>query len=121
MKILIADDEKLIRYSLKSMIEDMKLALEIIGEAGNGQEMIDLVKKRNPDIAFVDIKMPGLSGLEAIKIARDISPHTKWIILTSYSEFDYAKEAISLGAAGYLLKPVSPEELSATINEIIQI
>ncbi len=120
MKILIADDEKLVRYSLMSMIEEMKLSTEIVGEAGNGEEMIDLVNKRSPDIAFVDIKMPRLNGLDAIKIAREISPRTKWIILTSYSEFDYAKEAISLGAAAYLLKPVSPEELSETINDMIK-
>ncbi len=120
MRILIADDERLVRYSLKSMLEEIKIPLERIYVAGNGEEMIEQVERASPDIAFVDIKMPKLNGLEAIKAARKLAPGTKWIILTSYPLFDYAKQAIGLGASGYLLKPVSPEELEKTIREVLQ-
>lgn len=118
MKILIADDEELVQYSLKSMIRELGIAKHDIRIACDGVELINALKGFSPDIAFVDIKMPRLNGLEAIKTGRDLSPKTRWIILTSYSSFEYAKEAIDLGAAGYLLKPVSPEELSATIKEV---
>lgn len=118
MKILIADDEELVQYSLKSMLRELGIANHDIHIACDGVELINALKGFSPDIAFVDIKMPRLNGLEAIRIGRDLSPKTKWVILTSYSSFEYAKEAIDLGAAGYLLKPVSPEELSASIKEV---
>lgn len=120
MKILIADDEKLIRYSLKSMLREIKVPAEDIHVACDGKEMVELAQKDHPDIAFVDIKMPKLDGLEAIDQARELSPNTKWIILTSYPSFNYAKEAIGLGATGYLLKPVSPQELAQTIDKIMR-
>jgi len=118
MKILIADDEELVQYSLKSMILELGIPNHDIHIACDGVELINALQGFSPDIAFVDIKMPRLNGLEAIKTGRDLSPKTKWVILTSYSSFEYAKEAIDLGAAGYLLKPVSPEELSASIKEV---
>ncbi len=121
MKIIIADNEKLIRYSLKSMLKEIKIENEVISEARDGEEMIDLIKTFSPDVAFVDIRMPKINGLEAIKIAKTFSPDTKWIILTSYSEFEYAKEAISLGAYEYLLKPVKPEKLEKTLIDIQEI
>jgi two-component system response regulator YesN len=103
------------------MLKEIKIHNEILGEARDGEEMIELIKIYTPDVAFVDIKMPKLNGLEAIKIAKTFSPDTKWVILTSYSEFNYAKEAISLGAYEYLLKPVKPEKLEQTLSEILQI
>ena len=121
MKILIADNEKLIRYTLKSMLKEIKIKNEVISEARDGEEMTKLIKTLKPDIAFVDIRMPKLNGLEAIKIAKKFSPDTKWIILTSYSEFNYAKEAISLGAYEYLLKPVKPEKLEKTLSDILEL
>jgi two-component system response regulator YesN len=120
MKILIADDEKMVRISLKSMLMDMDLPLEIVGEAKNGEEFVNMLETFTPDIAFVDIKMPKLNGLEAIKIGKTVSPHTQWVILTGFSQFDYAQEAIRLGASNYLLKPVSPEELEETLKILIK-
>ncbi len=118
MVILIADDEKLVRYSLKSMLEEIEGPARSIQLARDGPEMIEKVCSTHPDLAFVDIKMPRLNGLEAIARARSLSPHTRWIILTSYSSFDFAKRAIELGAEDYLLKPVSPEELSQVVRRI---
>ena len=120
MKILIADDEKLARYTLKSILKEIDISSLSIQVACDGREMVDKVGSMRPDLALVDIKMPRLNGLEAIQSARILSPHTKWIILTSYSMFEYAKEAVALGAAAYLLKPVSPQELSQAIHKITQ-
>ncbi len=118
MVILVADDERLVRYSLRSMLEEIDIPARSIQLAGDGGEMLEKVRAAQPDLAFVDIKMPRLDGLEAIARARALSPNTKWIILTSYSSFDFAKRAIELGAEDYLLKPVSPAELSRVVRRI---
>jgi len=120
MKVIIADDERLIRAGLKSMLSEAKIPLDIAGEATNGEELVELVKRHLPEIAFVDIKMPKMNGLEAISKGKLYSPNTQWIILTGYAEFDYAREAIKLGAANYLLKPVSPDELNETLEVLIK-
>ena len=119
MKILLADDEKLIRTSLRSMLEEIDFTFHTIEEAANGTEIVGKLNTFQPDIAFVDIQMPGLTGLEAIKIGKTLSPTTQWIILTGFSEFKYAKEAIELGAVGYLLKPASTDELLETLNKTV--
>jgi two-component system, response regulator YesN len=118
MKISIADDEVLVRAGLKSMLEDYDF-VEIVGEAANGKDMVEGVRETQPDVVFADIKMPKLNGLEAIKIGKTASPHTKWIILTGFAEFSYAKEALKLGVFNYLLKPVSPEELEKNMKELV--
>lgn len=120
MTILIADDEKLARYTLKSMLKEIGIPSSSIRVACDGQEMVEKVASIRPDLTFVDIKMPRLNGLEAIKKARILSPHTKWIILTGYSLFDYAKRAVALGASAYLLKPVSPQELYQAVHKVTQ-
>lgn len=120
MRILIADDENMVRLTLKSMLMDLDLNIEKIIEAKNGEEFISLVETFSPDIAFVDIKMPKLTGLKAIELAKKLSPHTQWVILTGFSQFDFAKQALELGVSKYLLKPVSPEELQQTILELIK-
>ncbi|SEN73896.1 response regulator transcription factor [Lihuaxuella thermophila] len=117
MKILIADDEQLVRTSLRSMLEELGVPLSI-REAENGSRLIEEIKAERPDLAFVDIRMPKVNGLEAIEICKNLSPDTQWIILTGYSEFDYAREALRLGAAHYLLKPVSTDELKEVIASL---
>lgn len=118
MRILIADDEKLVRYSLKSMLGELSLPFEVVDEASNGEEMVRLIKRHKPDLAFVDIKMPKLDGLEAIKESKEFSPDTDWVILTGFSEFEFAKTAINLGVSNYLLKPVSLQELGQVMGDI---
>jgi DNA-binding NarL/FixJ family response regulator len=120
MRVVIADDEYLARASLRSMLEELTLPLDFVGEAANGEEMIALVGQHLPDVAFVDIRMPRLNGLEAIRTARLISPQTRWLILTGFPEFDYAREAIRLDVSDYLLKPVNPEELRRVLGDFIE-
>jgi two-component system response regulator YesN len=116
MRILIADDEFLVRSTLASMLKDLGLPRESVYEARTGEEMVNTASQCLPDIAIVDIQMPGQNGLEAIKAGKSLSPQTKWYILTGFPKFDYAQEAIRLGVSGYLLKPISPDELKKVLD-----
>lgn len=117
MKIIIADDEEYVRFELKELLLEIRLDLDIT-EAINGSDLIEKFKQNNFDAAFVDIKMPGFSGLEAIGNIDSNNIKIEWIILTGYSDFEFAKKAISLGVTEYLLKPVSKEELEQVILKI---
>ena len=120
-KILVADDEYLERKALsiilgeKSGIDD----IEIVGEAGDGNEVVKLAKEKNPDIIFMDVKMPGMDGLKAIKLIKENLDHTKFVILTAYDEFEYVQEALSLGIEEYLLKPVKPQKVRKLVRKLI--
>ncbi len=118
MKILLADDDKLIRYSLKSMLAEIPDFEFIITEASNGLEMIERCSEYDPDIAFVDIRMPHLNGIDAIRECKKVSPHTEFVIITGYSDFEYAKRCISLGVSDYILKPVEAEYLTGIIKKL---
>jgi two-component system response regulator YesN len=118
VKILIADDEKLVRYSIRSMLEELHVPARSISAVCDGLELVEVVGRLAPDIALVDIRMPRLDGLAAIERARALSPQTRWIILTSHSSFEYAKKAIQLGVADYLLKPVSPRDLAEVLGRV---
>ncbi len=116
MKIIIADDEELVRYTIRSILEEKAAGVDLY-EASTGRELLELSAAVKPDIAIVDIRMPGMSGLDAIEKGQECSPDTQWIILSGYSEFDYARRALKLRASGYLLKPVDPRELMEAVNE----
>lgn len=105
-RVLIADDEGIMREALKNIItsnfgNDCELAF-----AKTGRAVVELAETFRPDIAFMDIQMPGINGIQAIKEIREFSSSTKFIIITAYDKFDYAKEAINLGVLEYLTKPV---------------
>lgn len=120
MRIVIADDEKLVRFSLRSMIEELSLPLTVAAEATTGTELKQALAEHKPDIAIVDIKMPGMSGLEAMAdVIRDYSD-LEWVVLTGYSEFTYARTALSLGATDYLMKPASPEEVERVLTRLME-
>ena len=110
MTLLIADDEQLIRFSIRDMIKESGLDFSEIREAASGNQIIEMCRERTPDLALVDIKMPGKSGLEAMEELSDTE--TLWIILTGHADFEYARKALQLGAEDYLVKPPAPEELA---------
>ncbi|WP_248925842.1 response regulator transcription factor [Paenibacillus hamazuiensis] len=120
MNIVIADDESLIRASLVSMISEMGASWHVAGEAATGEELVALVAAELPDIAIVDIRMPVMDGLTAIQRGKECSPLTKWLILSGFSDFEYAQKAVKLGASEYLLKPVDPRELESSLYRIYQ-
>ncbi len=124
MRILIADDEKLVRFSVRSILEEIwesgiaggSLTLE---EASSGSELVTCVGSFRPHLVFADIRMPGISGLEAIEKCVSAHPCIKWIVLSGYSEFEYARKAITLKVLDYLLKPVGPDEVRISLGKAI--
>ena len=120
MKIVIADDEKIIRLTLISMLEEININNRSIFQCSNGKELVETVKNIKPDVVFVDIKMPLLNGLEAIEECKSTSKNSKFIITTGFSEFQYAKKSIELGVYEYLLKPIEPSKLKELINNILK-
>lgn len=121
-KVLIIDDESIIRRGLKNIINWNQLSCEICGEAADGLEGIKLIKSVKPDIILTDIRMPKVDGLTMIQQTKEIVPDSKIIILTGYRDFNYAQEAIKLGAFNFILKPTKIEELTriiiAAVNEL---
>ncbi|PWH87106.1 LytR/AlgR family response regulator transcription factor [Brumimicrobium oceani] len=113
MKAIIIDDERLARQELKLLLEAHKDTITIIGEATNGKEGIQLIKELNPDLIFLDIQMPEMSGFEMLKNLEEIP---KVIFVTAYD--DHAIEAFKVDALDYLLKPVEPELLKGTIEKL---
>jgi len=115
MLILICDDEPMVRLGLKAMLEELAPSVHEYIESINGRELVAKAKLR-PDLAFVDVQMPVMNGLDAIEAARDLTPATKWVLLTGHAQFDYARRALRLGISEYLLKPVGIYEISALMS-----
>ena len=118
-KIVIADDEAIIRHGQRKLISRNFDDYEIY-EAKNGQELIDLVIRYNPDLVITDIRMPIIDGLEAIKQLRKLKYQTNFIIISGYDLFEYAKKAIEYGVDAYLLKPFDNEEYLEKIRGILK-
>jgi two-component system response regulator YesN len=114
-RVLIADDESIIRKGLCQIIDWEGLGYNIAGEAANGREALDFIERENPDVVLIDIKMPNLHGLEAIAKAREAGFTGRVIVLSGYSDFSYAQEAIKQGVTAYLTKPVDEDELEKTL------
>ncbi len=119
-QLMIIDDEKTVRTGLKGLIDWGRYNIEICGEAEDGVEGLSKVMECQPDLVLVDIKMPEMGGIEMIKEARKQGFAGKCIILTGYSEFDFAKQAIKLGVEAYLLKPVDDDELIECVESILE-
>ena len=118
-KVMLADDENLILQGLENIIEWEELGLEIVNKASNGQEAIDKFKENPVDIVVTDINMPQVTGLELLKELKKINSYVKFIILSGYDDFSYAKKAIELGVENYILKPIDEEELEKTLKNTI--
>ncbi len=115
IKVLIIDDEPMQRQGIVRLTPWGDFGAEVIGAAGSGMEGILLAREHHPDVLIVDIKMPGLSGLDVIARLRE-EVEAEYIILSGYGEFEYAQQAIALGVCAYLLKPVDDEELAEAMK-----
>lgn len=116
IKILICDDDSLIRESLKILLP-LKGDIEVVGEAGNGKEAIDICMEKEVHVALIDIRMPVLNGVEAVRNIVE-KTKTKCLVLTTFDEEDYINEALSCGAKGYILKNNSPEQIANSIVSV---
>ena len=115
MKILIIDDEPLIHISIEQFIHEYSETIEVY-HAYDGFEMLSLLEKHNFLLAYVDIKLPGMLGLDAIRQGKEVSPNTIYYIMTGFDKFEYAKEAIKLKVEDYLMKPLDYETIKNTIE-----
>ncbi len=111
LKVLIVDDEHLVRNLLRNCINWNEIGYEVVGEASNAHEALDLVEQLRPDVIFTDIYMPFMDGLEFGKIVFEKYPTIKIIVLTGYEEFEYAKKSVKIGIADFLLKPINDDEI----------
>ena len=117
MKVLIADDHPVVRQGLRQMLA-VESDLTVVGEARNGQEVVELSRRVPWEVAVLDYNMPGKNGLELIKELRQRYPGRAVLVLSMYPEDRYAVRALKAGAAGYLTKDSAPEELVSAIRKV---
>jgi two-component system, response regulator YesN len=121
IRMMIAEDEKLERESLRLLIEtNYADRIKIVYEAGMGNEAVEQAKRLRPNLILMDIHMPQMNGLEASEIIKQTLPDTEIVILTAYSYFEYAKRALHVGAADYLVKPISNKDFFTMIDRQIE-
>lgn len=116
-RIILADDHAILRAGVKRIIQEIP-EVTVIGEAGDGLELLHLLEESTPDMVIVDISMPRLKGLEAIKILKGLYPEVKVLILTMHKNKNYLYKAMDNGADGYLLKEEPPESFHTAIESI---
>jgi len=119
IRILLADDHTLVRAGIRSLVESID-DVEVVAEAGEGREALELIAKHRPDVALLDIGMPGLNGLEVAKRTPQASPKTRIIILSMHADPAYVKKALRAGAVGYLLKGASVAELPLALQAVMR-
>jgi DNA-binding NarL/FixJ family response regulator len=118
IKVLLADDHSIVRAGLRRIIEESE-DIEVIAEADDGKAAIQLAREKNPDVAVVDISMPGLDGLEVISQLKIYLPKLPIIILTMHEEEQYVVRAIEAGAMGYVTKRSAPEHIVKAIHQVL--
>jgi DNA-binding NarL/FixJ family response regulator len=116
--VLIADDHTVVRKGLQALLSAEKYGIEVIGEASNGIEAVEMAQQLQPDVILLDLVMPRMGGLDAIKEIKAQQPQARILVLTSFAEDENVTEAIRAGAYGFLLKDTSPDELVETIRSV---
>ena len=119
IRVLIVDDQKLFAGSLKVVLEGHGDGeIDVVGIAYNGLEALDLVGPTNPDVVLMDVRMPEMDGVEATREIHRLHPEIKIMILTTFADDDYVMNALSGGAAGYVLKSIEPDELVTSVKAV---
>ena len=119
IRIVLADDHVILRQGTRQLLEH-EPDMEVVGEASDGAEAVQLVSKLKPDIVIIDVAMPGMNGIEATKKIKEILPGTKILVLTGYDYDEYIFSLLEIGAAGYLLKDVSGDDLVGAVRAVYQ-
>jgi len=118
--MIIADDEAFVRDAFKMVINKCFPQIMVVAEAQTGREAIEKASEFNPNIMIMDVKMPGINGLQAIYEIKKINPETRFIVLTAYDNFEYAKEALSLSVDEYILKPARREKIIESVSKVLR-
>lgn len=118
-RLLIADDHDLLRQGMRIVLSQ-EPDLEIVGEAANGREALELCRKLDPDLVLMDVSMPEMDGLEATRAIKEIRPDISVLVVTAHLNPDYLLQAVKAGAAGYVLKMARKEEIVDAIRQVIR-
>ncbi len=118
IRVILADDHTLVRAGIRSLLEVIE-GVEIIDDCGDGHRALELIDEHRPDVAVLDIGMPGLNGLEVARRVSHASPRTRVIILSMYADSSYVRQALKAGVAGYLLKGAAVSELSLALKAVM--
>lgn len=118
LRVMIVDDHLVVREGLKQLLE-VGGDIEVVAEASSGLECLEFVERQVPDIIFMDIKMPGINGIEITRVLAEKYPTIKVVILTIYDDDQYVTEAIKAGAKGYMLKDATRREFLAVIDHVL--
>lgn len=119
IRLLLVDDQTIIRQGLKSLLE-FKPDLQVVGEAENGQQALELIESLQPDVVLLDVRMPVMDGVAATRQICQRFPKTQVLILTTFDDDEYVSQAMRFGAKGYLLKDTPSEELASAIRAVYQ-
>ncbi len=115
IRVLVADDHAVVREGLRTFLE-LQEGIEVVGEAADGREAVEAAERLRPDVVVLDLVMPGLDGVGAMRILRESLPAARVIVLTSFLDDDKLLPALRAGAAGYLLKNAQPQELARAVR-----
>lgn len=117
IRVVLADDEPVVRFGVKAVLATAT-DIEVVAEAENGADAVDLVARHRPDVAVLDIRMPGLDGLDAANRIRERHPDTRTLVLTTFADDAYISRALGEGAAGFVLKTGDPQEIIAGVRAV---
>ena len=118
VRVLLADDHTLVRAGIRALLQSIE-GVEVVAESGDGREALELIAKHRPDVALLDIGMPGMNGLEVAKRVGRESPRTRVVILSMHADPSYVQQALRAGAAGYLLKGAAVAELPLALRAVM--
>ena len=119
IRVLLADDHKLVRDGLRLLLQRAE-EIELVGEARDGQQAIDLAEQQKPDVVLMDVAMPGMNGLRAVELVRALVPDVHIVVLSMYSDEKLVREALRKGANGYVLKHSSYTDLLPAIRAVYE-
>jgi DNA-binding NarL/FixJ family response regulator len=119
LKVLLAEDHSLMREAVRLVLDDAD-GMEVVGEAENGEQALQLAAQALPDVVLLDIRMPGMDGLRCLELLRERHPEMTVAILSSLDEPEQINAALRRGAAGYILKSISPDDLPAALRQMVE-
>ncbi|MBW7884105.1 MAG: response regulator transcription factor [Caldilineaceae bacterium] len=117
IRLVLADDHAVLRAGLQALLS-AEPDMEVVGEAANGSEVVEVVKRTRPDVVLLDINMPGVNGIEALTELRAVAPESRVLILTMHEGTNYLRQALERGSAGYVLKQAADKELLSAIRTV---